>query len=83
MADIGVRRDLPDSVHQMRVAARRLRSALATFAPLIEPEADAPEPEVDTPDPEVRADSEADAFEPEPPRLIRGVGCIRLCSVTP
>lgn len=41
MADIGVRRDLPDSVHQMRVAARRLRSALATFAPLIEPEADA------------------------------------------
>jgi CHAD domain-containing protein len=41
MADIGVRRDLPDSVHQMRVAARRIRSALGTFAPLIEPEADA------------------------------------------
>ena len=38
MADVAVRRDLPDSVHQMRVAARRLRSALATFAPLIEPE---------------------------------------------
>ena len=41
MADIGVRRDLPDSVHQMRVAARRLRSALATFGPLFDPEADA------------------------------------------
>ena len=36
MADLGVRRDLPDSVHQMRVSARRLRSALATFAPLLD-----------------------------------------------
>ncbi len=36
MADVGVRRDLPDSVHQMRVAARRLRSAFATFAPLLD-----------------------------------------------
>ncbi len=39
MADVAVRRDLPDSVHQMRVAARRLRSALATFAPLLDPDA--------------------------------------------
>lgn len=39
MSDVAVRRDLPDSVHQMRVAARRLRSALATFSPLLEPEA--------------------------------------------
>jgi CHAD domain-containing protein len=38
MSDVAVRRDLPDSVHQMRVAARRLRSALATFAPLLEAE---------------------------------------------
>lgn len=38
MADVGVRRDLPDSVHQMRVAARRLRSTLATFAPLMNPQ---------------------------------------------
>lgn len=38
MADIAVRRNLPDSVHQMRVAARRLRSALGTFAPLLEAE---------------------------------------------
>nr|WP_281400874.1 CHAD domain-containing protein [Amycolatopsis umgeniensis] len=29
--DIGVRRDVEDSVHQMRVAARRLRSGLKTF----------------------------------------------------
>jgi CHAD domain-containing protein len=36
MADVGVRRDLPDSVHQMRVAARRLRSAFATFASLLD-----------------------------------------------
>lgn len=41
MADVSVRRDLPDSVHQMRVAARRLRSALTTFAPLLDAEASA------------------------------------------
>jgi len=34
--DLRVRRDLPDSVHQMRVAARRLRSALKVFAPLFD-----------------------------------------------
>lgn len=36
LADVGVRRDLPDSVHQMRVAARRLRSVLRTFEPLLD-----------------------------------------------
>jgi len=36
--DLRVRRDLPDSVHQMRVAARRLRSGLKVFAPLVEAE---------------------------------------------
>jgi CHAD domain-containing protein len=36
MSDVAVRRDLPDSVHQMRVAARRIRSAMTTFAPLLE-----------------------------------------------
>ncbi|HEY7718826.1 MAG TPA: CYTH and CHAD domain-containing protein [Pedococcus sp.] len=30
-----VREDAPDSVHQMRVAARRLRSVLATYRPLL------------------------------------------------
>lgn len=32
-----VRVDAPDSVHKMRVAARRARSALATYAPLLQP----------------------------------------------
>ncbi|MGE5764486.1 MAG: CHAD domain-containing protein [Mycobacterium leprae] len=36
--DPAVRRDLPDAVHQMRVAARRLRSTVRTFAPLLQPE---------------------------------------------
>ena len=35
--DPRVRRHEPDAVHQMRVAARRLRSALRTFAPLLQP----------------------------------------------
>ena len=38
MADVAVRRDLPDAVHQMRVAARRLRSTLAAFAPVLDAE---------------------------------------------
>jgi CHAD domain-containing protein len=37
-ADIMVRRDLPDGVHQMRVAARRLRSGLRVFRPLLDQE---------------------------------------------
>lgn len=36
--DVRVRRDLPDSVHQMRVAARRLRSGLKAFGPLVDEE---------------------------------------------
>ena len=34
--DSGIRRGVPDSVHQTRVACRRLRAALATFRPLID-----------------------------------------------
>ena len=34
--DPRLRRGEPDSVHQMRVSARRLRSALKTFAPLVD-----------------------------------------------
>ncbi|MEU8432242.1 CYTH and CHAD domain-containing protein [Streptomyces sp. NPDC029216] len=34
--DPAVRRDLPDSVHQMRVATRRLRSALATHRKILD-----------------------------------------------
>lgn len=36
LQDVRVRRDLPDSVHQMRVAARTLRSALREFSSLVE-----------------------------------------------
>ncbi len=36
--DLRVRRDLPDSVHQLRVAARRLRSGLQVFRPLADAE---------------------------------------------
>lgn len=36
--DPQARRDVPDSVHKMRVATRRLRSALATFRPLLDRE---------------------------------------------
>ena len=36
--DVRVRRDLPDSVHQMRVAARRIRSGLRGFGPLVDAE---------------------------------------------
>ncbi len=38
LQDMRVRRDLPDSVHQMRVAARRLRSGLKVFQDLLDPE---------------------------------------------
>ncbi|MEZ5115997.1 MAG: CYTH and CHAD domain-containing protein [Candidatus Nanopelagicales bacterium] len=36
LQDVRMRRDLPDAVHQMRVAARRLRSGLREFAPLVD-----------------------------------------------
>ncbi|MDP4015166.1 MAG: CYTH and CHAD domain-containing protein [Candidatus Nanopelagicales bacterium] len=36
--DVRVRRDSPDSVHQMRVAARRIRSGLRAFSPLVQEE---------------------------------------------
>ncbi|HEY8752460.1 MAG TPA: CHAD domain-containing protein, partial [Arthrobacter sp.] len=35
--DPGVREDLPDAVHQLRVAARSMRSALATYRKLTDP----------------------------------------------
>jgi CHAD domain-containing protein len=35
-ADPAVRQDLPDAVHKMRVATRRLRSALATSRPVLD-----------------------------------------------
>lgn len=41
-ADIGVRLDVDDSVHQMRVATRKLRSALRTFGSIVDKDATAP-----------------------------------------
>lgn len=40
--DPAVREDTPDAVHQMRVAVRRLRSALTTFRPLFDREVTEP-----------------------------------------
>lgn len=40
--DRRVREDADDSVHKMRVAARRLRSALKTYRDLLDPDAQAP-----------------------------------------
>ena len=39
MADVGVRRQSPDSVHRMRVACRRLRATLKTFQSLLDAQA--------------------------------------------
>lgn len=39
LADVGIRRGIPDSVHQMRVAARRLRSSLRSFGDLLDADA--------------------------------------------
>jgi CHAD domain-containing protein len=36
--DLPVRLDAPDAVHKMRVATRRLRSALTTFKPIFDPD---------------------------------------------
>ena len=40
--DAAVRRDEDDAVHKMRVATRRLRSALATYRPLLDPDRSEP-----------------------------------------
>ncbi|HWD03307.1 MAG TPA: CYTH and CHAD domain-containing protein [Amycolatopsis sp.] len=37
-ADLGVRRDVEDSVHRLRVASRKLRSALRTFSSIVDDE---------------------------------------------
>ena len=38
LQDVAVRRDLPDAIHQMRVAARRMRSGLKAFGTLFDKE---------------------------------------------
>ncbi|WP_068395912.1 CYTH and CHAD domain-containing protein [Kribbia dieselivorans] len=79
--DRRVRVDADDSVHKMRVAARRLRSALKTFEPLLQPEGLA-EIEADlrwigaelgvARDAEVLRDHFAALLAQEPPEAIRG-----------
>jgi CHAD domain-containing protein len=41
-ADVGTRLDAEDSVHQLRVSARKLRAALRTFGSILDKEATAP-----------------------------------------
>jgi CHAD domain-containing protein len=41
-ADVGVRLDVEDSVHQLRVASRKLRSALRTFKSIVDEQRAAP-----------------------------------------
>ncbi|WP_329048010.1 CYTH and CHAD domain-containing protein [Amycolatopsis sp. NBC_01488] len=41
-ADVGVRLDVEDSVHRMRVATRKLRSALRTFGSIVDQDATGP-----------------------------------------
>ncbi len=41
-ADVGLRIDSPDSIHQLRVACRRLRSVFAAFRPVLDREATEP-----------------------------------------
>ncbi|WP_330236430.1 CYTH and CHAD domain-containing protein [Streptomyces sp. NBC_00566] len=87
--DPGVRRDLPDSVHQMRVATRRLRSAFRSFRSVLDPDATAPvaaelkwlarELGVDR-DQEVLADRLTEALDALPPGQVTGPVRERLAS---
>ncbi|WP_030814156.1 CYTH and CHAD domain-containing protein [Streptomyces sp. NRRL F-2799] len=79
--DPGVRRDLPDSVHQMRVATRRLRSAFRSFGSVLDRDATDPvaaelkwlarELGVDR-DQEVLAERLSDALNAVPPGEVTG-----------
>lgn len=77
--DVLVRRDVEDSVHQMRVTVRRLRSVLATFRPMFDRERTEPlRAELkwlglllgDARDAEVLRDRIRDLVEGEDPRLL-------------
>ena len=76
-----VRVDAPDAVHQMRVLARRLRSTLATYRPLLDAEVTDPMREElrwvagvlgDARDAEVLRRRLLRQLDEEPPELVRG-----------
>jgi CHAD domain-containing protein len=76
-----VRADGPDGVHQMRVACRRLRSALSTFRPLVHREVTDPLRDElqwlgtalgDARDAEVTRDHLRELVEAQPPELVLG-----------
>ncbi|MFD4789299.1 CHAD domain-containing protein [Streptomyces sp. NPDC058459] len=87
--DPGVRRDLPDSVHQMRVATRRLRSAFRGYGSVLDRDATDPvaaelkwlarELGLDR-DQEVLADRLTSALDALPPGLVTGPVRERLAS---
>ena len=79
--DPQVRRDLPDAVHKMRVATRRLRGALSTFRPLLDRSQTEPVGEelrwlahvLGAPrDAEVMLDRLRDLVAAQPPELVLG-----------
>lgn len=81
LRDPEVRRDEADAVHKMRVATRRLRSALATFRPLLGREVTGPLREElkwlatvlgEARDAEVMRDRLVSMVEDEPPELVLG-----------
>ncbi|MFJ9814726.1 CHAD domain-containing protein [Streptomyces sp. NPDC101151] len=79
--DPGVRRDVPDSVHQMRVATRRMRSTFRTFLTVLDPAVTDPiavelkwlagELGLDR-DQEVLAERLSTALDAVPPALVSG-----------
>ena len=82
-----VRRDAPDAVHKMRVAVRRLRSALATYRPLFVREQTEPvrdelkwlAAELGEPrDAEVMRERLEVMLAEEPPEVVRGAGYQRM-----
>ena len=82
-----VRRDAPDAVHNMRVAVRRLRSALATYRPLFVREQTEPvrdelkwlAAELGEPrDAEVMRERLEVMLAEEPPEVVRGAGYQRM-----
>lgn len=79
--DPDVRRDQPDAVHKMRVATRRLRSALSTFRPMLDREVTDPLREElrwlagvlgQARDAEVLRDRLLALVDEEPPELVLG-----------